>query len=231
MKPAHIARALACTTAAFVANPAEARFLQVDPVGYQDQVNLYEYVGDDPINKLDPTGLTCTQSEDKSYDCKVDFVPKNTPRALVTKMNQQYTTAVNKLMGDQNKKLTIGAQTRTGTRISETRTVTQGEIGRALIGANVTYNPSQPDATLRAQETGLVGSKDNPVSITLFQRGVSDQTAPGHRLGQTFVHEGAHGTLPGVELERTYRSIPGTDFENDHQSLFRIMSLEALPDE
>lgn len=69
MKPVIFARALACASVVVAATPSEARFLQVDPVGYKDQVNLYAYVGDDPLNQSDPTGLAGCDSTVSKGDC------------------------------------------------------------------------------------------------------------------------------------------------------------------
>jgi RHS repeat-associated protein len=37
--------------------PRLGRFLQTDPVGTKDDLNLYAYVGNNPVNRVDPTGL------------------------------------------------------------------------------------------------------------------------------------------------------------------------------
>jgi RHS repeat-associated protein len=57
-------------------SPTLGRFLQVDPIGYEGGINLYDYVDDDPTNSVDASGLfDCGPKMDDPCGRERGFVP------------------------------------------------------------------------------------------------------------------------------------------------------------
>jgi len=98
--------ALLAAVAALTTLPAQARFLQTDPIGGKDDLDLYVYVKDDPVNATDPKGTDAYVQKDKVDPNKITVtIPvKYTGAADSPKAESSFKNAVeNKLSGQFGK--------------------------------------------------------------------------------------------------------------------------------
>jgi RHS repeat-associated protein len=105
-------------------SPTLGRFLQEDPVGYEDQINLYAYVQNDPISNKDSTGRDTKRNQipvrqvviltpSRARHIMNDHNP-GTPRVASKFAHPQTTASLQRRAGE-----TVAAATDQGTRVRE----------------------------------------------------------------------------------------------------------------
>ncbi|HQV02221.1 RHS repeat-associated core domain-containing protein [Novosphingobium sp.] len=65
-------------------SPTLGRFLQTDPIGYSGGGNLYAYVGNDPLNHTDPTGLYSCGKNLTGAECSEFKIAQNRAISVIS---------------------------------------------------------------------------------------------------------------------------------------------------
>lgn len=247
IKAAH-RRRRKCAVGLFVQryyDPSIGRFLSVDPVTALSNpitmFNRYKYANNNPYRFTDPDGRTC-QTADGKTNCVVDsYIDKKgneikradmTPGQLksVRGFEKSYTAAVNKLIANPSKAVSIsmpgklGADGKPGEPGKQAST-TAGEVGKALMGRNIVANsPLAGGGMATGGNTTYVGPMGLSGEGSLT--GVTVNGADAMRQVE-ITHEGMHGN--GTAVSSTLKAgMEQGPWNEAHQTPFNQATMDLL---
>jgi len=157
-------------------SPKDGRFLQVDPVGYQDDTNLYVYVSNNALNKADPSGLTGHSCGKMGTGCDLTS-PEESTGEIVGEAADYY--------GDALTGLAMAVHPGAGGGVREF-VVTIRALRAAMGAAKVERAIAAARAGVLASGQRIVGASSNPSqNLTAFGHAFTKH-AMGQRTSGTF---------------------------------------------
>jgi RHS repeat-associated protein len=145
-----------------VYDPAMGRFLQTDPIGSKDDLDLYAYTGGDPVNQVDPNGK--------------DAWMVTTP--FVKGVNHTFIVVADELGGDIKARFTYGPDKAINAVSSEGKLVSLTNTGAVADRADVKSwaELSDPD---KAAKAGIVVSRIDAPDEKVIEAGQQVNSALG----------------------------------------------------
>jgi len=220
-----------------VYDPMLGRFLQTDPIGARDDVNLYAYVSGDPIDRADPTGEKCEGTKDNA-SCTADSVNDENGKSISRddalkqmggKVAQFFHASLHYRVLKQEKKATKGyvrALKKAEKAAPDNQVTVAGDPTKGVIPQNANAadvvtnmqtvdliytdhaNPDVPNATMTTHKVNGVA-----VSIEMWQtRGNAT----------SFIHEGLHTVTNNWDAyERTHKEEHQTPHQGPYNDAAR----------
>ena len=176
-------------------------------------MDLYSYVGDDPINKTDPTGLSCIMADKGQYSCKVDD-PGKLNKSEINAVNKAYTKAVNQLLRHPDRNSTISIN-------GKSFVVNAGNVAKSLIGAKITGGGTSSEARASTAGGELTGIKtegdrqETTVYKNAISRSAMDNNTDDRALSETLIHEAFHNQQ-GEGVFKEFWNQDREKFQKDH---------------
>ncbi|MET3473090.1 RHS repeat-associated protein [Novosphingobium sp. 1529] len=194
-------------------SPTLGRFLQTDPIGYKDQVNLYAYVADDPVDRTDFSGLAGCVSGMAQADCATAMAAQAQARKDIAATQSALTGLTNERAAVANgsqKELSAGAKKTEGLLtkwFGDSSGSTVKSVQSSLRGIDNILADNGKKYNFTRQDIGKDFGKANPfTNIKLgnpfFSTSFRNQVVtvlhePFHVMGNIFLPESYEGANRG----------------------------------